>query len=219
MAFTRRLLQSLCFKPALFTYIARNGYSTATLIKDLSAGLTVGVIALPLALAFAIASGLTPDRGLYTVVGGALIMALLSGSRFQVCGPTGAFVVIIYNIVERYGYEGLVLTTLMAGVLLIVFGVLRLGVLIKFIPYPVTTGFTAGIALLIFTSQIKDFLGLPLASTPPEFFDKWQVYGQHVESFSPATLSIGLFTLGVLLAVRRYVPRLPAPVVGVVLTS
>jgi len=207
------------FKPALLSYAQRNGYSLGTLFKDVSAGLTVGVVALPLALAFAIASGLTPDRGLYTIVGGALLMALLSGSRFQVCGPTGAFVVIIYNIVERHGYDGLVLTTLMAGVLLIIFGVLRLGALIKFIPYPVTTGFTSGIALLIFTSQIKDFLGLPLASTPPEFFDKWEVYGKHALSFSPLTLGVSLFTLAILLFVRRKIPRVPAPVVGVVLAS
>ena len=219
MFYSWHVPKNLRLCPALFSYILKNGYSLSTLLKDVSAGLTVGVVALPLALAFAIASGLTPDRGLYTVVGGALLMAMLSGSRFQVCGPTGAFVVIIYNIVQRHGYDGLVITTLMAGALLIVFGLLRLGVLIKFIPYPVTTGFTTGIALLIFTSQVKDFFGLPLASTPPEFFDKLEVYGQHALSFSPATLGVGAFTLLILLLVRCKIPRIPAPVVGVILAS
>ena len=157
--------------PSLFKTL-RNGYTLGMLSKDVSAGITVGVVALPLALAFAIASGLTPERGLYTSIVAGFFMAFFSGSRFPVSGPTGAFVVIIYGIVSRHGYEGLVLTTLMAGILLVIFGFLRLGVLVKYIPYPVTTGFTTGIALLIFSSQMKDFFGLPLVDTPPEFFDK-----------------------------------------------
>jgi len=201
--------------PSLFLTM-RNGYSAAMFLKDLSAGLTVGVVALPLALAFAIASGLSPVSGLYTAVVAGFVMAFFSGSRFPVSGPTGAFVVIIYNIVSRYGYEGLVLTTLMAGVMLIIFGLLRLGALIKYIPYPVTTGFTAGIALLIFSSQMKDFFGLPLADTPPEFLDKWHVYAQNSASFSPATVTVALFTLAVIVAVRRKIPRIPAPVAAVV---
>ena len=217
---TRKMAAVLSqFEPALFAYIRKNGYSAGAFFKDFSAGITLGVVALPLALAFAIASGLTPDRGLYTVVGGALIMALLSGSRFQVCGPTGAFVVIIYNIVERHGYEGLVVATLMAGIMLVIFGFFRMGGLVKFIPYPVTTGFTAGIALLIFTSQMKDFFGLPLAQTPPEFFDKWKVYGQEAMAFSPSTVGIAMLTLVILVAVRKKMPRFPAPIVGVVLSS
>ena len=201
--------------PSLFLTM-RNGYSAAMFLKDLSAGLTVGVVALPLALAFAIASGLSPVSGLYTAVVAGFVMAFFSGSRFPVSGPTGAFVVIIYNIVSRYGDEGLVLTTLMAGVMLIIFGLLRLGALIKYIPYPVTTGFTAGIALLIFSSQMKDFFGLPLADTPPEFLDKWHVYAQNAASFSPATVTVALFTLAVIVAVRRKIPRIPAPVAAVV---
>lgn len=137
--------------PSLFKTI-RSGYSLGMLSKDVSAGITVGVVALPLALAFAIASGLTPERGLYTSIIAGFFMAFFSGSRFPVSGPTGAFVVIIYSIVSRHGYEGLVLTTLMAGILLVIFGFLRLGALVKYIPYPVTTGFTTGIALLIFSS-------------------------------------------------------------------
>ena len=180
--------------PSLFKTI-RSGYSLGMLSKDVSAGITVGVVALPLALAFAIASGLTPERGLYTSIIAGFFMAFFSGSRFPVSGPTGAFVVIIYSIVSRHGYEGLVLTTLMAGILLVIFGFLRLGALVKYIPYPVTTGFTTGIALLIFSSQMKDFFGLPLVDTPPEFFDKWGAYAQNAMDFSPATFGVAVSTL------------------------
>ena len=204
--------------PSLFKTI-RNGYTLGMLSKDISAGITVGVVAIPLALAFAIASGLTPERGLYTSIVAGFFMAFSSASRFPVSGPTGAFVVIIYSIVSRHGYEGLVLTTLMAGILLIIFGFLRLGVLVKYIPYPVTTGFTAGIALLIFSSQMKDFFGLPLVDTPPEFFDKWGAYAQNAMDFSPATFGVSLFTLAVILLIRRTVPKIPAPVVAVFLAT
>ena len=204
--------------PSLFKTI-RSGYSLGMLSKDVSAGITVGVVALPLALAFAIASGLTPERGLYTSIIAGFFMAFFSGSRFPVSGPTGAFVVIIYSIVSRHGYEGLVLTTLMAGILLVIFGFLRLGALVKYIPYPVTTGFTTGIALLIFSSQMKDFFGLPLVDTPPEFFDKWGAYAQNAMDFSPSTFGVAAFTLLVILIVRRKIPKLPAPVVAVFLST
>ena len=200
--------------PSLFKTI-RSGYSLGMLSKDVSAGITVGVVALPLALAFAIASGLTPERGLYTSIIAGFFMAFFSGSRFPVSGPTGAFVVIIYSIVSRHGYEGLVLTTLMAGILLVIFGFLRLGALVTDIPYPVTTGFTTGIALLIFSSQMKDFFGLPLVDTPPEFFDKWGAYAQNAMDFSPATFGVAVFTLLVILIVRHKIPKVPAPVVAV----
>ena len=204
--------------PSLFKTI-RSGYTPGLLSRDLSAGITVGIVAIPLALAFAIASGLTPERGLYTSIVAGFFMAFFSGSRFPVSGPTGAFVVIIYSIVSRHGYEGLVLTTLMAGILLVIFGFLRLGALVKYIPYPVTTGFTTGIALLIFSSQIKDFFGLPLVDTPPEFFDKWGAYAQNAMDFSPSTLGVAAFTLLVILIVRRKIPKLPAPVVAVFLST
>ena len=204
--------------PSLFKTI-RSGYTPGLLSRDLSAGITVGIVAIPLALAFAIASGLTPERGLYTSIVAGFFMAFFSGSRFPVSGPTGAFVVIIYSIVSRHGYEGLVLTTLMAGILLVIFGFLRLGALVKYIPYPVTTGFTTGIALLIFSSQIKDFFGLPLVDTPPEFFDKWGAYAQNAMDFSPSTLGVAAFTLLVILVVRHKIPKLPAPVVAVFLST
>ena len=200
--------------PSLVTTLLQK-YGVGSFMKDLSAGITVGVVALPLALAFAIASGVTPERGLYTSIVAGFVMALLSGSRFQVSGPTGAFVVIIYSVVSRHGYDGLVLTTLLAGLMLVIFGMLRLGSVIKFIPFPVTTGFTAGIALLIFSSQMKDFFGLPMADTPPEFFDKWHMYVSNAAGFSPATVGVALFTLCVILGIRKFAPRIPAPVIGV----
>lgn len=211
---TQKVSDNAPLIPSLVTTL-RKGYSLGSFGKDVSAGITVGVVALPLALAFAIASGLTPERGLYTAIVAGFVMAFLSGSRFQVSGPTGAFVVIIYSVVSRHGYDGLVLTTLLAGLMLVIFGMLRLGSIIKFIPFPVTTGFTAGIALLIFSSQMKDFFGLPMADTPPEFFDKWHMYVTNAPQFSPATVGVALFTLCVILGVRRFVPRIPAPVVGV----
>ena len=214
----RRVWNAAPLVPSLFTTL-RKGYSLGFLTKDVLAGITVGVVALPLALAFAIASGLTPERGLYTSIIAGFFMAFFSGSRFPVSGPTGAFVVIIYGIVSRYGYEGLVITTIMAGIMLVIFGLLRLGVLVKYIPYPVTTGFTTGIALLIFSSQMKDFFGLPLAETPPEFFDKWTLYVEKAAQFSPYTLGISAFTLLVMLFIRHKIPKIPAPVVGVFLAT
>ena len=203
--------------PSLFLTM-RNGYSAAMFLKDLSAGLTVGVVALPLALAFAIASGLSPVSGLYTAVVAGFVMAFFSGSRFPVSGPTGAFVVIIYNIVSRYGYEGLVLTTLMAGVMLIIFGLLRLGALIKYIPYPVTTGFTAGIALLIFSSQMKDFFGLPLdLSVPAGFIPQWGCYIQNIGNISLTELLMSTACLLICIFWGRVTKKIPGSLIALIL--
>lgn len=202
-------------RPKLWS-VLRGGYSLDAFGHDVLAGLTVGIVAMPLAMAFAIASGLTPIQGLYTAVVAGIVIGLLGGSRFQVSGPTGAFVVIIYGIVYRHGYDGLVITTLLAGGILVVAGMCRLGSLIKFIPYPVTTGFTAGIALIIFSQQMGDFFGLPVTQAPPEFFRKWAVYLANMDGLSPVTLAVAASTLAVMLAVRRFLPRVPAPVAGVV---
>lgn len=196
--------------------VLRNGYSAADFSKDALAGLTVGIVALPLAMAFAIASGVEPAQGLYTAIIAGLVIALFGGSRYQISGPTGAFVVIIYGIVYRHGYDGLVLTTLIAGGLLALGGLFRLGSIIKFIPYPVTTGFTAGIALIIFSQQMGDFFGLPIKNAPPEFFSKWAVYLNALEDLSPVTLGVAGATLVVMLIIRRFIPRVPAPVAGVI---
>ncbi len=200
--------------PKLLT-VLRNGYTAKDFSKDLIAGITVGIVAMPLAMAFAIASGLTPIQGLYTAIIAGIVIGFLGGSRVQVSGPTGAFVVIIYSIVYRHGYDGLVITTILAGIILIVAGLCRLGSIIKFIPYPVTTGFTAGIAVIIFSSQIPDLLGFNAGQVPPEFFAKWLLYFQNMGGLSWMTTAVAAATLGVMILVRRYKPAIPAPVVGV----
>ncbi|WP_236615118.1 SulP family inorganic anion transporter [Desulfovibrio sp. X2] len=202
--------------PRFFSMLGR-GYSAEFFMRDLMAGATVGVVALPLAMAFAIASGTTPDKGLVTSIVAGFLISFLGGSRYQIGGPTGAFVVIIYSVLFRHGYDGLVLTTLIAGVLLMILGFCRMGTLIKFIPYPVTTGFTAGIAVIIFSSQMKDFFGLKMGAVPPDFLPKWGAFLSNAGTFDPATVGVGLASLAVILLVRRFSPRIPAPVVAVVL--
>ena len=161
--------------------IFRQGYSRQQFTADLIAGVIVGIVALPLAIAFAIASGVKPEQGLYTAVVAGFIIAALGGSRAQISGPTGAFIVIIYGIVQKHGYEGLAVATMIAGVLLIIMGYARMGVLLKFIPYPVTVGFTSGIALIIFSSQTRDFLGLQMEKVPADFVEKWAAYLAHLQ--------------------------------------
>ncbi|MEP6550699.1 MAG: SulP family inorganic anion transporter, partial [Gemmatimonadales bacterium] len=159
--------------PKAFTTL--RSYNRSQFSSDLTAGVIVGVVALPLAIAFAIASGLTPDRGLYTAIIAGFIVSALGGSRVQIGGPTGAFVVIVYGIVQKYGIDGLIVATMMAGVILVILGLARLGAAIKFIPHPVVVGFTSGIAVIIFSSQVKDFLGLPIGNPPAEFIAKWRM--------------------------------------------
>ena len=191
------------------------GYSWNSFAKDLLAGLIVVIVALPLAMAFSIAAGGSPAQGLYTAIAAGFFISLLGGSKYQIGGPTGAFVVIIYGVITRHGMGGLIVATTMAGIILILMGVSGLGRLIKYIPYPVTTGFTTGIGVLIFCQQIKDFFGLQIEKTSPEFFESW---GQYIEAFftlTPVTLGVGLGTMGIILLVRKLYPRLPAAVVGV----
>ena len=206
------------FEPKLIA-VFREGYSRAQFLRDLSAGLIVGVVALPLALAFAIASGLKPEQGLYTAVVGGTLIALLSGSRVQIGGPTGAFIVIVYAIVQRHGYDGLALATMMAGGLLVLMGAARLGTLIQYIPYPVTVGFTAGIALVIAAGQIGDFLGLQLASAPAGFLQKLAVYGRHLAAFNPSALALGVVTVAIMVWLPVLAPRLPGSLVALVVTT
>jgi len=172
-------------------------------------------VALPLAIAFAIASGVKPEQGLYTAIIAGFVIAVLGGSRAQISGPTGAFIVIIYGIVQQYGYSGLVVATLIAGVLLILMGLARMGALLKFIPYPVTVGFTSGIALIIFSSQIRDFAGLSMDSVPAEFIEKWIAYKDHIVTFSPYTLGIGLLSLAIIILWPRLTHRVPGPLVAI----
>ena len=194
----------------------REGYTRQTVLRDLTAGVVVGIVALPLALAFAIASGVPPERGLYTAIVAGFLISALGGSRVQIGGPTGAFVVIVYGIVARFGYDGLVICTLLAGAFLILLGLARLGGLIKFIPYPVVTGFTAGIALIIFSSQVKDLLGLRMANVPVDFMDKWVAYANSIRSADVATMLVALGSVVILMFWPRISHRVPAPLVAMI---
>jgi SulP family sulfate permease len=197
----------------------REGYTRALITREVIAGVVVGIVALPLALAFAIASGVPPERGLYTAIIAGFLISALGGSRVQIGGPTGAFVVIVYGIVTKYGYEGLVVCTILAGIFLIVMGLARMGALIKFIPYPVVTGFTAGIAVIIFSSQVKDFLGLRMGAVPAEFVEKWAVYAEHFSSIDRNTVAVAVGTLVILIVWPKISRMVPAPFVAMVVAT
>jgi SulP family sulfate permease len=205
-------------EPKLFSLL-REGYTRQQFTSDLVSGLIVGVVALPLAIAFAIASGVKPEQGLYTAIIGGVVVSVLGGSRVQIAGPTGAFIVIVYGIVQKYGYDGLAVATTMAGVFLIIMGFARLGTLLKFIPYPLTVGFTSGIALIIFTSQIKDFFGLHIHNLPADFIEKWIVYAQNFWTFDLNSLLVGLGSLLLIIFWPRISHRIPGPLVALLLAT
>jgi SulP family sulfate permease len=196
------------FLPKLVTVLQR-GYGAADLRADLVAGLTVAIVALPLSMALAVASGTTPDKGLVTAIVAGFLISALGGSRVQIGGPTGAFVVVVFNVIAEHGYDGLVLTTLLAGLMVAAAGLLRLGTYIKYIPQPVVVGFTAGIAVIIFTSQVGDFLGLALADPPAEVLARWQAYAAHLGTLSPAAAGLGIGALALIVLARRYRPGWP----------
>lgn len=201
------------FRPALLTALQK-GYSRKTFFKDLSAGLIVGIVAIPLAVAFGIASGVRPDVGLLTAVIGGLVISALGGSQVQIGGPTGAFIVIVYGVISQYGPEGLIIATLMAGLMLLILGFGRLGTVIQFIPFPVIIGFTSGIAVIIFSSQVNDFLGLGLSGIPADFLGKWELYLSQLSRTNPWALGISLGTILVILLVGRISKKLPAALVA-----
>jgi SulP family sulfate permease len=205
-------------EPKLFT-VLREGYSKSQFLSDLTAGIIVGIVALPLAIAFAIASGVKPEQGLYTAVIAGFIVSVLGGSRVQIAGPTGAFIVIVYGIVQKYGYDGLVVATILAGIFLIIMGLARLGSLLKFIPYPLTVGFTSGIALIIFSSQIKDFMGLPIENLPADFAEKWIVYAGNLHAFDLNAMLVGLASIVIILLWPRVTHRIPGSLVAIILVT
>ncbi|MGH7695687.1 MAG: SulP family inorganic anion transporter [Gemmatimonadaceae bacterium] len=209
--------RALTFVPKLVTSL--KGYDRHHFAADLMAGTIVGIVALPLAIAFAIASGVSPERGLITAIVAGFLISALGGSRVQIGGPTGAFVVIVYGIVQKYGLEGLTVATLMAGVLLVVMGFARLGQIIKFIPHPVVTGFTSGIAVVIFSSQVKDFLGLRMGDVPAGFLQKWAAFGQNLTSVNPWALAIAALSLAIIILWPLVSRRLPGAFVAIVLTA
>jgi SulP family sulfate permease len=194
-------------------------YSRDQFISDASAGVIVGIVALPLAIAFAIASGVSPEAGLVTAIVAGFLISALGGSRVQIGGPTGAFVVIVYGIVQQYGMAGLRVATLMAGVILVCFGLGRLGSYIKFIPYPVTIGFTSGIALIIFSSQVKDFLGLSMGAVPVKFLEKWAAYGKALTTVNVSAVMVSLLALGIILLWPRINRKIPGPFVALIVTT
>jgi SulP family sulfate permease len=196
------------YVPKLFV-VLRQGYTLGDLRHDLVAGLTVSIVALPLAMALAIASGTTPDKGLSTAIVAGFLISLLGGSRVQIGGPTAAFIPVVFNVIDKFGYEGLILCTLLAGFMLIAAGVLRIGTLMKYIPQPVITGFTAGIAISIFSSQVKDLLGLKMDKVPPDFFARWSAYLEHLPSFSGATVALTIASLAIIIFTRRFRPGWP----------
>lgn len=205
-------------QPKLFT-ILREGYTREMFTGDLLGGLTVGVVALPLSIALAIASGVKPEQGLYTAIFAGFVIAVLGGTRAQISGPTGAFIVIVYGIVQKYGYDGLVVATLIAGVILLIMGLARMGAFLKFVPYPVTVGFTSGIALIIFSSQVSDFLGLKIEKVPADFVEKWIEYGRHFSTFDPYTLAVGFGSLLIIVLWPRITHRVPGQLIAILIAT
>ncbi|WP_374327453.1 SulP family inorganic anion transporter [Paracoccus pantotrophus] len=206
------------FTPKLIT-VLREGYGAAELRADALAGLTVAIVALPLSMAIAIASGASPAQGLYTAIIGGFLVSALGGSRYQIGGPAGAFIVLVAGIVAQHGMSGLILATFMSGLMLVAIGLLRLGTFIKFIPFPVTVGFTAGIAVIIFTSQLKEIFGLALAHEPGELVEKIPALWQARASLSPAALGIALGTVAVILGLKRTRPHWPGMLIAVALAA
>jgi SulP family sulfate permease len=207
------------FTPKLVT-ILREHYGLRELKADIVAGLTVAIVALPLSMAIAIASGTTPDRGLFTAIVGGFVVSLLGGSRFQIGGPAGAFIVLVAATAAQHGIDGLLLATALSGVILLAVGLLRLGIFVKYIPYPVTVGFTAGIAVIIFASQVKDLLGLTLAGKEPgQFVPKLIALGEALPSASIEAIGVAGFSVAVIAAVRRFRPHWPAFLIAVVAAS
>ncbi len=201
-------------KPKLLTTL--RGYTFAQFKADCVAGLIVGIVALPLAIAFAIASGVSPERGLFTAIVAGFLISALGGSRVQIGGPTGAFVVIIYGIVQRFGLDGLQTATWLAGGLLIIMGVARFGSAVKFMPYPVIVGFTSGIAVIIFSGQIRDVLGLQMPAPPADFIGKWVAYSRSLQTANPQAIAIGAGSLALMLAWKRVSKRIPGPLVALI---
>lgn len=206
------------FTPKLFSLI-KQGISKETLTKDILAGIIVGIVALPLAIAFAIASGVSPEKGIVTAIIAGIIISAFGGSRVQIGGPTGAFIVIVYGIVQEYGTDGLTIATFMAGFIIIGFGLARLGNLLKFIPYSLIVGFTSGIALIIFSSQVNDFLGLQITKVPADFLDKWAVYFKNFHKINGYAIGIAVGTILLTLYFQKIIKKIPGSIIAILLST
>ncbi len=206
------------FTPKLFS-VLKGGYSLKHFSSDLTAGIIVGIVALPLAIAFAIASGVPPEKGLYTAIVAGFVISFLGGSKVQIGGPTGAFIVIVYGIVQQYGVNGLTIATFMAGIIIIIMGLARLGAVIKFIPYPLIVGFTSGIAVVIFSSQIKDIFGLEMGTVPSDFIEKWKEYFLHFNSINFYAFAIAIGTAVITFFSGKLISKIPGSLIAVLLAT
>ena len=205
------------FQPKLFSCL--KGYNKSTFMADLMAGIIVGIVALPLAIAFGIASGVTPEKGIITAIIAGLLISVFGGSKVQIGGPTGAFIVIVFGIIADYGMNGLIIATFLAGIFLILMGVLRVGTIIKYIPYPIIVGFTSGIALTIFTTQIKDLFGMQIADVPADFVSKWIVYFQHFNTMNIWPLLIGLGSILIIVYTPKISKKLPGSLLAIIIMT
>lgn len=210
-------MSKFAFKPKLFLDLAT--YDRSKLTADLMAGLIVGIVALPLAIAFGIASGVTPEKGIITAIIAGLAISLFGGSRVQIGGPTGAFIVIIYGIIQQYGETGLLIATVMAGLFLILLGAFHLGTIIKYIPYPIVVGFTSGIAVTIFTTQVKDLFGLSIENVPADFIEKWIVYFRHFTTLDPWSTAVGILSVVIIAVTPRFSHKIPGSLVAIILMT
>ena len=206
------------YRPKLFITL-KNGYDKKTLIQDLLAGVIVGIVALPLAIAFGIASGASPEAGILTAIVAGFIISFFGGSKVQIGGPTGAFIVIVYGIIQEYGMNGLMIATFMAGAFLILMGILHLGTIIKYIPYPIVVGFTSGIALTIFATQIKDLFGLQIESVPADFLGKWSVYAHHIDTVNWWSLLVGACSILIIVFTPKLSRRIPGSLAAIILMT
>jgi sulfate permease, SulP family len=196
------------FKPKFFSLL-QTGIEKKQISKDIMSGIVVGIVALPLAIAFAVASGVSPDKGIITAVIAGFLISLLGGSRVQIGGPTGAFIIIVYGIVEQYGINGLIISTILAGIFLIIFGLLKLGTLLKFFPHSLVVGFTSGIAIVIFSTQIKDAFGLPIDKVPSAFMEKWIMYFSNISNINFVALFLTLLTIFITVFSKKITSKIP----------
>jgi len=209
--------KALDFKPKFFS--ALKNYDRKTFTADLMAGIIVGIVALPLAIAFGIASGVSPEKGIITAIVAGLFISLFGGSKVQIGGPTGAFIIIVYGIIQQYGMQGLTIATLMAGVFLILLGVLRLGTIIKYIPYPIVVGFTSGIAVTIFTTQVKDLFGMTIPSLPSDFIEKWGAYIYNIGTTDPWSALVGIVSVVIIAVMPRFSKKVPGSLVAIIVMT
>ena len=212
------------FQPKLFKIIKQRTYSKELFIQDFIAGIIIGIVAIPLAIAFGIASGVSPQQGLITAIIGGFVVSLLGGSHVQIGGPTGAFIVIIAGIIAEFGFTGLIIATVLAGIMLILMGLLKLGDVIKFMPFPIIVGFTSGIAVVIFSTQIKDFFGLTSAtggelSVPSEFLSKWAVYFENFSTINPWATLLSVLTIAIIIVWQKYIKKIPGSIVAIIVCT